>query len=339
MNKNDNIVIKSNSLIQANYKLSLGEQRLIYILTSKIQKNDADFKAYKLTIKEFVDIVGVKSKNMYSEVEKYADKLRQRQLFIKTENSRLKLNWLSSAEYFDEEGIIELEFSPKLKPFLLQLKSKFTTMSLSELMNFGSIYSSRLYEILKQYQKLGSRIIEVSELKEILGIENNEYPKYANFKQKVLVIAKKELKEKSDIWFDFEEVKEKRKVVAIKFIIYSKENAVLIQKLEPTNIPKEPDADILELSESFKRSAGEEFPISELNKLIDEKGYEFVKLYFENIEKFTYNKNPVGFFIKAIREAYKIPNTRKVLNNMNNFEQRKYDEDEFKKVFSNGNIS
>ena len=35
----------------------------------------------------------------------------------------LLANWISSAEYKKGEGIIALSFSPKLKPYLLQLKA------------------------------------------------------------------------------------------------------------------------------------------------------------------------------------------------------------------------
>ena len=50
---NQNIVVKSNDLIEARYKLSLNEQRLVIFLISIIQPEDDDFRDYELRISEF----------------------------------------------------------------------------------------------------------------------------------------------------------------------------------------------------------------------------------------------------------------------------------------------
>lgn len=40
-----------------------------------------------------------------------------------------------------------------------------------------------MYEILKQYEYIGERIISLDGLKELLGIDISEYPRYNNFRQ------------------------------------------------------------------------------------------------------------------------------------------------------------
>ncbi|MRB31447.1 RepB family plasmid replication initiator protein, partial [Bacillus thuringiensis] len=49
----------------------------------------------------------------------------------------------------------------------------------------------------------------------------NLYPNYTNFKQRVLNPSQKELNQKTDISFEFEEIKSGRKVKKIRFIIRS----------------------------------------------------------------------------------------------------------------------
>ena len=61
-----------------------------------------------------------------------------------------------------------------------------------------------MYEILKQYEHLGKREISVKALRELLGIADNEYPRWNNFKAKVLDSCQKALKETTDICYTYE---------------------------------------------------------------------------------------------------------------------------------------
>ena len=78
----------------------------------------------------------------------------------------------------------------------------------------------RIYELLKQYQKIGTRRIKIKDLREMLGIKPNEYKRYNDFKRFVLLPAKEELPDKTDIKFDFKEIKTSRKITDIEFNIY-----------------------------------------------------------------------------------------------------------------------
>jgi hypothetical protein len=65
------------------------------------------------------------------------------------------------------------------------------------------------------------RTFLLQDLRRALGAEK-VYPAYGNFKQRVLLSAQIELKQKTDISFEIEEIKEKRRVEKIKFIINTK---------------------------------------------------------------------------------------------------------------------
>ncbi|WP_342732330.1 replication initiation protein [Salinibacillus kushneri] len=58
----------------------------------------------------------------------------------------------------------------------------------------------------------------MEELRKRLGT-GNKYKEYSNFKLRVIDPARRELSEKTDIKFNYEELKKGRKVVALKFII------------------------------------------------------------------------------------------------------------------------
>lgn len=113
-----------------------------------------------------------------------------------------------------------MKFSPVLEPYLLNLKETYTKYRLGYVINFKSEYSFRLYEIMKQYEKIGERTVPIEELKELLMIDSNKYQKYSHLKSFVIQKAIQEINKYSDIKINLEkEEKEGRKVVGLVFSI------------------------------------------------------------------------------------------------------------------------
>ena len=100
----------------------------------------------------------------------------------------------------------------------MELKREFTSYKLENVVKLKSSYAIRIYELLKQYEKLEERSFFLRDLRKILGAEDI-YPAYGNFKQRVLIPAQQELKRKTDINFEIEEIKVGRKVERVKFVI------------------------------------------------------------------------------------------------------------------------
>mgnify|MGYP000853442609 FL=1 len=245
--KNEIMVVKSNTLIEASYRLSTQEQKVILSLTAKIKNQDEDFKNYTFSVKEFAEITGANINSKYSEIKNLTSRLLRRVFTINEPSGPLQLSWLSAAKYFDGEGIITLRFDPGLKPYLLQLKDCFTKINLLLALRLKSSFSIRIYELLKQYESIGSRLFILSELKTMLGITDGQYKLYGHFKSKVLNVAQKELAEKTDITFDYEEIKVGRGVGKIRFIF--KSQSVPVSKDEPEKPTKvsAPDDFLLKL--------------------------------------------------------------------------------------------
>ena len=110
-----------------------------------------------------------------------------------------------------------MSFHPKLKKYYLQLQ-EFAQYRLKNITNLNSEYSLKIYECLEQYEKIGAILYELAELKKFLGVEK-QYDRYYNLKQRILLVTQKEISEKTDISFEFEEIKEGRNIKAIKFYI------------------------------------------------------------------------------------------------------------------------
>ena len=325
------LMVKSNYIIESSYKLNLQEQRLIYILTTKINKDDIQFTPYKFTQTE-VNSILLKHKISFNDLKQHINSLRNKELVIVKEESTLETKWLSSAEYF-KDGSIELCFDDKLKPYLLQLKERFTKVSMDMAITFNSNYSCRIYELLKQYEVIGGRSLSIEKLRTMFRIEPHEYARYNDFKRKVLLQAQKEINLKNtDISFSFEEIKTGRKVTSIKFKI--KTNKVknqAIDEISATSVVKFTKKeqnyfkrDIKEVQVIFRENISEKDAESLLNSA---KGnVNMIKDKYA-IPRKSDVENIVGWVLKAIKEDYKVPKGKTNVGGFNDFEQRKYNFD------------
>lgn len=217
------LISKSNYFIgNSSFDLSTEEQRIILILASMVQPEDKEFQRYTFKISEFLKLLGIKDQSKYSQLPVITKELMKKVFEIDDQGTGefLQVAWLSAVKYKKKSGEIDLEFSPYLKPYLLDLKGFFTQYKLSNILSMKSKYSPRIYEILKmnEYQKKGF-IISVEELRKLFKAENI-YKNYNDFKKKIILKAQEELKKFSDINFKFEEIKKGRKIEFIKFFVY-----------------------------------------------------------------------------------------------------------------------
>jgi len=213
------IVTQSNKLIEARYNLSLGEQRLVMAMIAQVQPGDEDFKPYRINIAEFADFLGIDKSSAYRECKKLTKKLLSRVIEIQEDDRFIQVTWAASAEYVDGSGAVDLACSPLLMPYLLNLQRDFTSCKLDILMRFKSQYTLRMYMLLKQYVKLAERKIEIGLLRAMLGLRKDQHVEYSDFKRNILNSVQKELQAKADLYFEFDEIKSSRRVVAINFHI------------------------------------------------------------------------------------------------------------------------
>ena len=213
------LIVKANKLIEAKYKLTTNEQRIIlYVLSQKVNKSDETFGVYTFNSTDLVEFFGNGMRNL-NEIIITIKKLRNRTFFYREGDVWMDANWVSVAIVNENTKEITVEFPQLLKPYLLQLKENFTSYQLENVVYLKSSYSIRLYELLKQYVKIGSRKFTVNELKELLGIGKDEYSQFGHFKAKVLKISIDQINSNSDINIELFPVKKGRKVIALIFSI------------------------------------------------------------------------------------------------------------------------
>jgi hypothetical protein len=232
------IVTQANGLVTARYTLPLAEQRLILTMIAKIQPDDEDFKPYRISVGDLAEFIGVAKGSAYLECKKITENLLKRVLSIQEPDGLLQVNWVSSAKYIDGTGMVNLSFDPLLKPYLLKLQGNFTSCKLEMLLSFKSQYTMRMYNVLKQYEwRKKEQEIELELLREMLGLHKDQHTEYSNLKKNILKPVQKELAEKADLTFEFNEIKYGRRVGAINFRIFSKTPLEPASDNEPINPP------------------------------------------------------------------------------------------------------
>ena len=304
------LVVKHNQIIESAYTMTTTEAKIIAKLTSMIKKEDEDFKEHIFKVSDLLKELGLGNQN-YIALEQSIDKLMSRIIEIKLdtknkkgENDILKITFVSSCIYRHSTSEIVLRYDPNLKPYFLQLNQNFTKYFLKNILELKSFYSIRIYEMLKQYEKLRERVIEIDHLRKMLEIQPSEYKLYADLKKRVLLTAEKEINEKTDLLVSFEEIKTVRKITAVRFKIEKKSSISSIgevENIEVENIEevKEYPEEVLDLFNIMPFGERVEKRKAELAELLKNHTFEYLK---KDIE-YCNGQSPEkywGYFIKSV---------------------------------------
>jgi len=197
---NKNIIKTSHELNHFRGGYTRLELDFIYAFISTIKDEDEKFKDYKLTILELE-----KKLNKRLQIEKIEyifDSLIKKSFKINNGEKLAIYSFFTYLEFDKETKTLTVNFNEKLKPHLLKL-STYAKGNLKYILQFKSEYSKRFYMLISQWKKAGTVTYSIEELREILAVPKSYL--YADFKRKILKKAQKELKEKSDVYFEFYE--------------------------------------------------------------------------------------------------------------------------------------
>jgi plasmid replication initiation protein len=220
---------KSKKLNNANFgNFSHNDYQVFLHLVSKIGGVDKEGeylqpeqlqREHILTAKEFSEVFNTDIDNSYRYLKKAIDKLMKTDIKVeRPENqSIVRINVCSQAEYKKKEGYISIEFTDRIMPYLSQVRKKFVLYNLKEIANFNSLYTTRLYELVQEFKDTGYIIKSVEQLRKIFAVGDN-FKRYNDLKKRTFNHACQEINFNHAMNLGYEEIKEGRKVVAIKFI-------------------------------------------------------------------------------------------------------------------------
>ncbi|MBM3467699.1 MAG: replication initiation protein [Alphaproteobacteria bacterium] len=175
-------------------------------------------REHTLTAVEFNDVFNTDLSNCYKALNKACKKLMKTSIILeKPELSEIwEINVCSTAKYNKKDGYISVKFTDDIMPYLAQVRKRFVLYNLKEIANFGSLYTTRLYELIQEFQETGWVLKSIKQLREIFAV-GNSFKLYGDFKKYTFAHACQEINDTYNIDLNFEEIKEGRKVVAVKF--------------------------------------------------------------------------------------------------------------------------
>jgi len=232
ISKNE-MVVKSNRLVEASYRLTLIEQRIILLAIAEARRtqrgiNGEDF--VRITAKNYAQQFGSDECNAYPQINEARKTLFNRQFTIYQIDEEsghqevIEARWLSAASYIDGAGAIRLQFSQAIVPYITRLEANFTRYKLDKVANMSSAYAIRLYELLIQWGSVGRREVELEWLKKTLMVDQ-DYKALCDFKKRVLDVAVTQINAHSDLTTSYAQRKTGRNVTHLIFSFALKEDA------------------------------------------------------------------------------------------------------------------
>jgi len=210
--KKKSLVIKQNSLNEAKYSnISSEGLKFFAVYLTKIDQRDISTRIVRFTLAEFTHTIGLEQGQNIKYFQKIAGKLLSQVVYVPNSNGGFKAFPLFQTFELDKdketgEWYIEIDAHDKVLELMFGFNNKYFKYEFGNIAGLTSNNQIRMYEILKQYEKLDKREISIEQLRFLLDIKDNEYTGsdgFENFKKKVLKPCQKALKEKTDICFDF----------------------------------------------------------------------------------------------------------------------------------------
>jgi plasmid replication initiation protein len=347
------LIKKSNDLIEARYKFDIWETRFFLSVLSKIHKDDDEFETYRIHYKDIIKTFGLKPTSSYELLRNAARSLMDKKVTVDYEENghkREKIYHLIrhidllkegrvGASDIEQQEYVDVVVESQMRPLLLHLQKNFTAYDLRNVVNLG-VYPVRMYELLKQYESIGRRVLQIDDMKKMFNL-TEEYPKFSNFSQKVIEPAIKDINKHTDVKIlKVEKIKEGKKVVALEFLFGKKspeevkfarkdlpkiptKNLTLFEYVEEDtvvytdaivetveNVPQQSDSD--RLFEQFYSVVIGEFGVSptvfinELNGRVEAEISQAVRVTQRAVKEGK-AKNSAAFFIDALRKGFTDP--------------------------------
>ncbi len=276
LNKNANLK-QSNNLVEAKYRLTTYEQRMVIAICSQLT-NETEFPKIHVNVNDLADFCKFDQTKKLDMVRTTARRLRARTLeFQKPNGGWYITGWINSADLLDD-GTIEFSIDPKLTPQLLQLKSAYLSTPAAPLMEFKCDYSARFYFLLKKMLKVREFEYDLNFFHERFKLSKS-YKIFFNLKNKVIEPAITEINEKSDIQVTHTYIKKGRSYTKIHFVVTLKKAASEEEMLEketgqqrlieqtPDNVQEIADKLIKRgVSERMAKSYAKKYDIDRINR-------------------------------------------------------------------------
>lgn len=218
------IFLEENQLIFSHHDFTLVEMRILFAVAFKIQETDPDFHWHDIYIHDLSEGGNLTGHGVYALFKNTLERIITKTIQIqKDEGHSTTYPVFAGVEYRNGKGYFKICVHPELKLLFLKQRQNLALQDLTHVLALPSTYSIRIYSLLKLCLRSKPKKCEITfsveQLRQFFGIEN-KYSNYFDLKKHILLKAQHDLKEHTDICFEFTELKGYRG----KTIVYLKIN-------------------------------------------------------------------------------------------------------------------
>jgi plasmid replication initiation protein len=230
--KKDYLIEKRNVLneLRSN-NMKLQELRFFSIYLAKINARDISTRVVRFPMSDYQKIMDMDRLNM-SQLKDTTDALLGKVVKVPYETGYKAFQIFKQctvAQDENSEWYVEIDAHDEALPLMFDFKDRYFTYELWNALSLKSVNQLRMYELLKQYEHIGERTIGLDDLKELLGMDKSDYPRYNSFRPDVLEVCREALETYTNIKFTYEPIRKKGKggkINAIKFTISRNNNYI-----------------------------------------------------------------------------------------------------------------
>jgi plasmid replication initiation protein len=204
-------VRQHNAITNARYEYSEMQLDIFLYLLSRLKKGQPE-GIYEVSVKEMSTLTG--KKYNYQQLRLATEGMGSRMFEIPNETDKKgrkvwRQMWMfDRIDYIEGTGIIEVEFTRTIQPYLFDLQANFTSLELYSALRLGSKHAKRIYSFCSQWKdKPETPKYDIEELKKMIGLVNTkgdeEYTKVSMFKSRVLDVAVEQINKHTDLKIDY----------------------------------------------------------------------------------------------------------------------------------------
>ena len=318
-------VIKASPAIQIQGKITHLQRRAWNVLLANAYNELPDKEIHRVSVVELAMKLGFDSNNheyLKETLEALVDCTVKWNILGKNK----KEIWGAAsllAEVRIEDGICFYQYSHTLRQ-KLHNPIMYTKLNLRLQNRFKSQYALILWEVCFDYFNVDRGrgempFIPIETLKELLGVESNEYSEFKDLNKKVIKAAIKEINDLTDYLVEVEQKRIGRKVAELKFRIIKVKKLPVQESVFPDVEDLQPVAvELVGTGVDRKLAiniADAEWDFIDPEKLPEPGSYpDFIAYVSEKVEMSMYASNvhnAAGYIVEAIRNNYQNENVRK----------------------------
>jgi hypothetical protein len=172
-------------------KITLTEIKILLWLSDVIRWNLTPFHSYEATLADLSQRMGRKSIK-YSELKSSLDQLATQEIIIHAGSVEFERKLIDDVD-LSHGSLIKFRMHASVEILFLRIAKLFNSDEIDLLLKAKSIFTIKLYTLIRDSIWAGE-VVSLEYLRTMLGL-HHQYPRYANFKARILTPAIEEIQE------------------------------------------------------------------------------------------------------------------------------------------------